>query len=466
MSNNPAQSNASMLPYIIAKFEGRAIAIKRDADYQETLKIVQSSIPKLRSIEIQDIFMVATLPDYSDTPIQLTEGIWPDLASNLKTVEITVDYPVGPSAWRAGSASAEDTRAATNLSQASPLSDVNALVEMLLQPTSSSISITICTPSQERLQFNILRPFATIKIVKLLIENRYGVMTALQTLEFNRSPLDDDKTLEECGIGNGALINLILRTRRVAVWLSSPWPNDVFLGTAAYPWRDGFTNIKIQLSLNRAWELAAIHTSMELPIQNCIHSRAWTVDFPQSGDLYDRNSSTSTPFLLWDGITQQPNPTAGLFSASQEHITSLSQTHNRAWLNAATTIDSNNSVLIQMKLVGSYISHVFASFGCRFDESFLNHLLSQLESNTYTHIALRFLHGAESENLTLLDIDLAPTAITRITMLYKGLNGHDFPNWRNSLLNSWRCLTNVDPMNLPTRHRAFGAYIVTWMEIP
>ncbi|KAG9120685.1 hypothetical protein FRC07_003719 [Ceratobasidium sp. 392] len=93
MSNNLPGSDKSDLPYFVATYKGRAVAIKRDASYEATIKLVQKSIPKLRSIDTQDIFISTTLADYGDALIQISEDIWPEIVHSIKTVEITRDEP-------------------------------------------------------------------------------------------------------------------------------------------------------------------------------------------------------------------------------------------------------------------------------------------------------------------------------------------------------------------------------------
>ncbi|KAG8762342.1 hypothetical protein FRC12_009092 [Ceratobasidium sp. 428] len=81
----------SDLPYYVATYKGRAVAIKRDKNYEATIKLIQKSIPKLRSIDVQNIFVSTVLGDYGDALIQISEEIWPDVFENIKMVEITLD---------------------------------------------------------------------------------------------------------------------------------------------------------------------------------------------------------------------------------------------------------------------------------------------------------------------------------------------------------------------------------------
>ncbi|KAG8739554.1 hypothetical protein FRC10_005443, partial [Ceratobasidium sp. 414] len=296
MSNNQVHLEATALPYFVARYEGRAVAMKRDASYQ-------------------NIFISTTLTDYGDTTVQISEGIWPDLVHQLKTVEITVDLPANTNCTAPDLANGQTRSVApappgenagtisTAVSQGwiveargstTPHHYIGDIVDMLLDPTPNPIIIIIMTPSQEQLRFDMLRPSTKIRTIKLLIESKYGHVAALQKLEFLQNALDDDKTLEESGVGDGASINLTLSTRQLAIYLPAPLPID---GSSE---RTAFNEVKVQLSLNRAWELAALRLPMEAAPRHYIQSGTWVVDITGNGSLLHRDSGRSFVCLLWD----------------------------------------------------------------------------------------------------------------------------------------------------------------------
>ncbi|KAG8721889.1 hypothetical protein FRC08_009146 [Ceratobasidium sp. 394] len=91
MSNNQTHPGTSNLPYYVATYKSRSVAIKRDPDYQTTIQLVQKSIPKLHPANVQDIFISTTLTNYGDALVQVSEEIWPDIVGDVKTVEITLE---------------------------------------------------------------------------------------------------------------------------------------------------------------------------------------------------------------------------------------------------------------------------------------------------------------------------------------------------------------------------------------
>ncbi|KAG8731074.1 hypothetical protein FRC12_019908 [Ceratobasidium sp. 428] len=92
MSDSPIVPNSpSYPPYYVATYKGRTVAIKRDASYETTIKIIQRTIHKLRSTSPHDICLSTTLPEYGDTLVQISEEMWPDIVGLVKSVEVTLE---------------------------------------------------------------------------------------------------------------------------------------------------------------------------------------------------------------------------------------------------------------------------------------------------------------------------------------------------------------------------------------
>jgi hypothetical protein len=60
---------------------------------QTTMKLVQNSIPLLRSSEIQNIFISTTLAEYDELLVQISEETWPDVVGRVKEIEVTLEEP-------------------------------------------------------------------------------------------------------------------------------------------------------------------------------------------------------------------------------------------------------------------------------------------------------------------------------------------------------------------------------------
>jgi hypothetical protein len=58
---------------------------------QTTIKLIQKSVPLLRSAKIEDIFMSTTLAEYDDLVVQISEEMWPDVFDRIKEIEVTLE---------------------------------------------------------------------------------------------------------------------------------------------------------------------------------------------------------------------------------------------------------------------------------------------------------------------------------------------------------------------------------------
>ncbi|KAG8736158.1 hypothetical protein FRC10_009642 [Ceratobasidium sp. 414] len=296
MANNQAHPDSSNLPYYVATYKGRSVAIKRDADYQNTIKLVQKSIPKLRPADTQDIFMSTTLVNYGDALVQISEEIWPDVVGDVKSVEITLENDdraasdfadVGTGNQNEDAAAAvQDTHAEASSPRATDES-VNPLT-----PSRDSFSISLRTVSEQRLELEDVSPSSKIRDIKSLIETRYHIPAALLKLELLGERLKDVKTLDQSCIAEWTTVDAALEARQCMI--------HVFRG------QDGQTeppkNIEVHLSYNRAWELAMRRPTPEVPPEDFIQTASWNLDITKNGMVLDHSSNAERKYLFWDGM--------------------------------------------------------------------------------------------------------------------------------------------------------------------
>ncbi|KAG8717798.1 hypothetical protein FRC08_006631 [Ceratobasidium sp. 394] len=135
------------------------------------------------------------------------------------------------------------------------------------------------------------------------------------------------------------------------------------------------------------------------------------------------------------------------------------------------TVDPENSSVVPLTQIESYISTVLSGTGFECSSKFLSLFMRQLKLKPWTHIALRFLSLGESEVLSQLDITPSPQKVIHITMLYKGLSGIDELVWGTSHLSltnqseTWRDVVGEKPSDPPEGRDMFSVYEITWMEV-
>ncbi|KAG8679746.1 hypothetical protein FRC08_016770 [Ceratobasidium sp. 394] len=184
MSNNLVNPDKPIPSYYVATHKGRSAIIKRDADYQTTIKLVQKSIPNLRSANVQDIFISTTLADCGDGLLLISEEIWPELVNHVKAIEVTLEdqpaeaSPTPPlSASMARTATPRDTATSTAVAPESPTA-------IPAEPV-RSVSITVQTVARKCFKFTDLPISKTISEIKSLVEAQSGVPAALQWLDIS-----------------------------------------------------------------------------------------------------------------------------------------------------------------------------------------------------------------------------------------------------------------------------------------
>ncbi|KAG9122326.1 hypothetical protein FRC07_001361 [Ceratobasidium sp. 392] len=473
MSNNLASTDKSDLPYYVATFKGRFVAIKRDVDYQNTIKLVQKSIPKLRAADSRDIFISTSLSDYSDAMVQISEEIWPDIVSSVKTVEIALegddDESLDLATTRTGSVTwnprLEGVTGQSLLSQTltSSIRATKAPNNRPIHP-GTIISATVRTPSQKLLEFGDLRSTTTIREVKLLIETEHNVPAALQILRLATKHLDDSKTLAHYDISSSTIIDLIVNARKSMIYLIPGWEAPQAYGYQYGRRRATYQNVEVQLSLNQSWEVAAHRLSRGLPSKDYIHTAAWTVDVAPDKRLWEQSSKAEMTYLFWDGITHLARPPQG-------PLIELSPS-DRNGSPSFPLLDPQNSVAVELSQLESYLKNVFRSFG--FDTGVnLGHCATWLKQTSYEYLALRFVPEVECKETASLSVSLPTDLIARVLVLYKGLDAVSAEAWNNTGPSAaqgaiiWKeiCGTTSVYLTNNSNYLQLGVIEISWMEV-
>ncbi|KAG8794384.1 hypothetical protein FRC12_024711 [Ceratobasidium sp. 428] len=473
MSNNQNHHpNAAILPYFVATFEDYAVTIKRDTEYNTVIRYIQKSIPKLRSVDAQNIRISTTLAEYGDTLIRISEETWPDLVDYVKNTKIVLDHAAEISSSVSNLRVEETGSVSTAISSedvASPITTTNQDAQGTLAQTTpprdaTNAARTVSHPNTERFsvilrimlssqsQIKDVHRSSSIGSLKTRFEAEYGIPVALQSLCLLGEPLDDAQTLEQAGITENTTLDLTLNTRKSAIYCFAPHN-----GT-----QDRFTlfNVTVMCWLNRTWELVALGSKNSDGSRGAVGGY-WNVDVAHDGTIWDRSSKTELECICWDGA---PNP---LMRCSSE-LAELRQSQDR--IKSMTSIEPLNSALIPLQHIESYISSVLSAVGFDLSAKFLKIFRPYIESKPWKHVAVRFLGQTDTEKSSILKITPPPTKQTRITMLYKGLSDMDELVWGTSCMgldnnpDVWKDIIAVESTTGIDRD-VFSVYEITWMEM-
>jgi large subunit ribosomal protein L40e len=125
----------------------------------------------------------------------------------------------------------------------------------------------------------------TILQVKNKLQQKEGIPPDQQQLVFSGRSLEDDDTLQEQSITEGATIILALRLRKPVIYLLSSTP----------------TEASISLRLDPSLSFSAIYPITKVSnLKNGTQEILWNVLVKPNGTLYDQVTQTEVSYLYWE----------------------------------------------------------------------------------------------------------------------------------------------------------------------
>ncbi|KAG8749553.1 hypothetical protein FRC12_013365 [Ceratobasidium sp. 428] len=412
---------------------------------KNTIKLVQKSIPKLRSTDLQDIFLFTILEHYGGALVQISEEMWPDIVDYVKTVEVNlesdddgggggasrpINIDTGHVAWAPqGSSTVVGTIAPTqedeNTAHAMDVSD----------HSSDTFSVTVRTASYVHLELGDLRLSSKIGQIKSLIAEKYGVPAALQVLQLFGGRLKDTKTLAQSGVTVWTILDLALHIRQSRIFI---FPDYSSHGQGI----EDYGNIEVRYSLNRAWEVSALFPEKKKFLQDHNQTMIWNVSLANSTTLFDHELNGGVDNLFWDGISKPftVNP------AGSDNESVLGSPPPSSPV-STPLISPMNSSAVPFDRLESYISAILSTIGLKQYTPRLGYvaptiveltkhadhlgafrsILPHLKTKNFEYLALRFI--VQDERFGLISITPPTNKINRVLMVYKGLNASAAAVW-------------------------------------
>ncbi|QRV96110.1 polyubiquitin-C [Ceratobasidium sp. AG-Ba] len=448
MSNNVNPPGSTPLPYYVASYQGRTVAIKRDPDYQATIKLVQKSIAKLRSVDSQDIIISTTLADYGNAVVQISEEIWPDVVGGVKIVEIAVEPSTplespAPSQveTRTISFTPRDAEPVTAITAAPTLDESESIASLeYIKPSDSSAglgetaNVTLRVASQDLVNLDGLSPSANFRDVKNLIEQKYGIPVALQVLETSGSRHADSLKLEQSDARNGVPLDLVLQTRKSIFYILPSYTyqnrsNTSYGHFGSYEtcYRlNHLRNVTLQVSVNRKWDLAALGHYGCNSSADLTQSTSWIIDVSTENTLSDPSTKLIFPWIYWDGSSSACVMSSVPDKAEEK---TMQEDCTTEFYESMQTMTPNNSVAVPVKEIEGYISGVLKS-SVMSRSNILRPLLLHINLQPCSHVAIRFLPQAEYRKAAAISILECPDAnVHHLVLLYKRLDAKAASIW-------------------------------------
>ncbi|KAJ1302337.1 hypothetical protein OPQ81_001152 [Rhizoctonia solani] len=172
----------------------------------------------------------------------------------------------------------------------------------------------------------------------------------------------------------------------------------------------------------------------------------WTVDAKPDGTLLDHASGREVAYLFWEAYT---NPKAPISPPTSRPSTPI-EAPTLGFDPAYPVLTPSQSVLLPFDKVTAYIDDVLIALGLHTEArtSFITYWLPNLSKHAY--IALRFLPQDEYEKAAPLNITPAPEVMTRVFMLFMGIEENEVGLWEDALAMAredvvmWRDIVGVD----------------------
>ncbi|KZV72005.1 hypothetical protein PENSPDRAFT_576744 [Peniophora sp. CONT] len=181
----------------------------------------------------------------------------------------------------------------------------------------------------------------------------------------------------------------------------------------------------VQLSLSSSWSLSAIFPIP--PGSTRVDSSygqktSWIVRANPNGTLYDKATETEVSYLYWEATTDPPRPLSPPMSPrSSPSLVEFDP--SRASLSAA------NSVLLPADKIPGYLDRALSALALHTEArtSFITYWLPSLLK--HEHVALRFVPQPEYEQAASLVVTPAPDVVTRVFMVFRGVDVDQLCNW-------------------------------------
>ncbi|CAE6507116.1 unnamed protein product [Rhizoctonia solani] len=166
---------------------------------------------------------------------------------------------------------------------------------------------------------------------------------------------------------------------------------------------------------------------------------------PVARNTGDQVSTRADVFVL--GSTHQPKAP---FISPTTRPSSPFETPSHSFAPASPTILPYYSVLLPFDKVTGYIDDVLLALGLHIEArtSFITYWLPDMSKHAF--IALRFLPQDEYEKAAPLDVSPAPQVVTRVFMLFRGVEEAQIEYWTDAVAMAqkdasvWRDIVGVD----------------------
>ncbi|CAE7142225.1 unnamed protein product [Rhizoctonia solani] len=413
-----------------------------------TVASIKKNVRALKRAPDNQIILLAHLVEVGDN-VQVTEDVWPDLLPTLLTIQVELDdrssdlsdgcfgeahlYPTpsAPPRTKQNQGSNYSNKSVTKNTRnqwqvPGHGGPIFVQIDSLAAGIPCTVNLSTCTGED----------------LKNIVQIQENFLIGDELLTFNGRLLETERKLADYGVQYRSILRLIPNPNSRPLLMGKP---VIYL----YPPKIT-TDIQVGLSLNRSWAFSAIYppTAITAPTgddKSVGQAITWTVDAQPDGVLWDHATRREVSYLFWEAHTNPKllsSPPITRPSSPVEVTSHFDPT--------SPTLLSGHSALLPFDKVTGYIDDVLVALGLHTEArtSFITYWLPDLSK--HTHIALRFLPQDEYEKAAPLNISPMPEVMTRVFMLFRGVEESQIELWNDAMdmarmdVSVWKDIVGVD----------------------
>ncbi|KAL1663919.1 hypothetical protein GGF50DRAFT_89030 [Schizophyllum commune] len=292
----------------------------------------------------------------------------------------------------------------------------------------AEFSIVVRTMTGKNLLIHSLTGSTTVDQLKYIVQDKEGIPPDEQRLGLEGVQMEGDRVLQDYGIREGSLIDLVFKLRggKPIIYLFSPRSVEA----------------TVRLSLTRDWSLSAIYPSVPIADKDGGQTLEWKVQTRADGTLHELNTALDVSYLFWEALTNKvvdSPPSSPVIGQARE-----------VFRPGVTGVSNEDSVLLPVANVTQYLDQVLAALGLHVEArtSFITYWLPDMLK--HTHVALRFLDQVAYAHAAPLDVSPNPDVVTRVFMLFCGVKKAELGEWEGAQakaadsIDMWREIVGVN----------------------
>ncbi|GJN94712.1 hypothetical protein Rhopal_007803-T1 [Rhodotorula paludigena] len=285
-----------------------------------------------------------------------------------------------------------------------------------------SMRVFVKTPTGRTTEYLVDRNTHVAQLAKC-IEAKEGICADNQRLIYAGRHLEFNRMLSDYQVGPDAVLHLVfsLRGGKPVIYLRPP----AFLASA-----------QVSLTLSPEWEFSALYPLVEVDEdkRSGESTVAWTVSAERDGALVDLASGLELKYLFWEAETTH--------NIAHNIAHNLMDDANQSVFHPSSpSLDRSNGCVLPFSSFLAHLDKTLAllSLDTSQRNDFLTYWMAHFTRicNAGQLVAFRFVAQREYERAAQLTVEPAPDVVTRVFLLFRGIDDGDASA-------GWRSIDEVD----------------------